>query len=186
MFVACHWISFLLKAELYSIVCIYHILFIHHPWADMGCFHLLAVHLLLNLSVAPICLGVTRPPKLDLIAETISKPALSLQPHPLSHPHVCDALATLDSLEAPRHALFPLAAWPLHMFFSLSGMLYLPNLLDPPISCLSLSGPFCLSLDKLSLTPQIWNLITLDHPFLFSCRFVLQAWELFLERGLFY
>lgn len=188
MFVACHWISFLFKGWI-----IFHRVYIPHlVYPSSVGRHGLLPPLGHAPSFKPFCGShlpwgeVTRPPKLDLIAETVAKPALSLQPHPLSQPHVCDAVATLDSLKAPRHTLFPLAVWPLHMFFSLSGMLYLPSLPDPPISCLSLSGPFCLSLDKLILTPQIWNCITLDHPFLFSCRFVPQAWELFLEQGLFY
>lgn len=56
-----------------------------------------------------------------------------------------------DSLEAPRPTLLPLADWPLHILFSLSGLLYLPNLWDPLISCLGLSQPRQTPLDSPNL-----------------------------------
>ena len=52
--IACIWISFHCKAEWYSIVCIYHILFSHSSFdGHLGCFHLLAIaKAMYNLSLS--------------------------------------------------------------------------------------------------------------------------------------
>lgn len=145
-----------------------------HPLVGPGSFCFLAMPLLVNLFMAPICLGVKFLPQLNLVVEAISRPGLFLPFSPASSSDYCpsiqDALATLDSLEArkpvPSCCWFFLALWThQHAVLGWLGC-------GPP------------SLDK--LFPPNLGPSTLYHPFLCTSYFVPEPCVLFLERGPFY